>query len=81
MTPQQQPRVLDIHQLSQQHRNRVSWTELVGSRVVAVAWEKLCNSIVQEVSSQGAPLLILPWQLLKGLMCHSLVKGMAGVYV
>ncbi|WIA09198.1 hypothetical protein OEZ85_008608 [Tetradesmus obliquus] len=31
-----------------QHRDRDAWRKLVGSELVASAWDKLCNSIIQE---------------------------------
>jgi hypothetical protein len=34
---------------SRQHRDHDAWRKLVGSNLVASAWDKLCNSIIQEV--------------------------------
>lgn len=35
--------------LRRQHEDRDAWRKLVGSEPVAAAWDKLCNSIIQEV--------------------------------
>jgi hypothetical protein len=36
---------------SKQRRDHIAWRQHVGSELVATAWDKLCSSIIQEVSS------------------------------
>lgn len=40
---------------SKQHRDHDAWRKLVGSELVASSWDKLCNSIIQEVRAVPQP--------------------------
>lgn len=42
-----------------QHRDRDAWRKLVGSELVASAWDKLCNSIIQEVCAMPRPAMYM----------------------